>query len=205
MKNLRLKYLEVAGESWEKGRETILLNIEEAAKALSDIKGFSIEEASKVIDNYDKQYQLSIEDFVNKVKAHIDNQPKEFRLIFCIDEMGQYIADNRKLMLNLQTLTETLATKCKGKAWIFVTSQDEIDTLIGDIKSKQANDFSRIQARFTTRLNLSSANVDEVIHKRLLAKKDEAKPELEKLYKKEQNNFRTLFTFGEGARQYQNF
>ncbi len=199
------RYSKIGGESWERGRETILLNIEVAAKALSEVKNISLEEGLKTIDNYDKQYRLSIEDFVNKVKEYIDKQPEGYRLLFCIDEMGQYIAENTKLMLNLQTLSETLSSKCKGQAWILVTAQDEIDALIGDMKAKQANDFSKIQARFVTRLNLSSANVDEVIHKRLLAKDEKSKPELEKLYQKEQNNFRTLFTFGDGTRQFHTF
>ena len=38
--------------------------------------------------------------------------------------------------------------------------------------------FQKIQGRFKTRLSLSSANVDEVIRKRLLHKKDEVCVEL---------------------------
>ncbi|MCE8424530.1 MAG: hypothetical protein J5U17_01975 [Candidatus Methanoperedens sp.] len=37
----------------------------------------------------------------------------------------------------------------------------------------KGNDFSKIQGRFDTRLSLSSANVDEVIKRRILAKKEE--------------------------------
>ena len=48
------------------------------------------------------------------------------------------------------------------KAWIIVTSQQDIDS----ITKTKGNDFSKIQGRFDTRLSLSSANVDEVIKKR---------------------------------------
>jgi hypothetical protein len=41
-----------------------------------------------------------------------------------VDEVGQYIADNTKLMTNLQTVAESLATKCQGRAWIIVTAQE---------------------------------------------------------------------------------
>ena len=42
--------------------------------------------------------------------------------------------------------------------------------------------FSKIQGRFRTRLSLSSANVDEVIQERLLAKRDEVRADLEAEY-----------------------
>lgn len=199
------KYRENSGESWEKGREAIFLEIENFAKTLSQVKGISEEDASKVIDQYESKYKLSIEDFVKKVKDYIDKQPDNFRLIFCVDEMGQYISDNTKLMLNLETIAESLSTICKGQAWIVVTSQEDMETIVGDMSSKQAYDYSRIQDRFATRLNLSSANVDEVIHKRILAKKDQCKPQLENLYQKERNNFKTIFYFSEGSRQYQTY
>ena len=45
-----------------------------------------------------------------------------------------------------------------------------------------ANDFSKIQGRFRTRISLSSSNTDEVIQARLLSKVDEAKDSLEKVF-----------------------
>jgi hemerythrin-like domain-containing protein len=199
------KYEEISNEPWEKGRETIFLEITNFAKALSEVKGISVEDAAKVIDLYEEKYTLSIEDFAKKVKAYIDQQPKGFRLVFCVDEMGQYISEHTKLMLNLQTIAESLATICKGQAWIIVTSQEDIENLIGDMTARQANDFSRIQARFSTRINLSSANVDEVIQIRLLSKDNQCISALNNLYEIEKNNFKTLFHFGEGSRQFRTY
>ena len=73
-------------------------------------------------------------------------------------------------MLNLQTITEDLGTICNGRAWVVVTSQEDIDAVLGEIRGSKANDFSKIQGRFSTRLSLSSANADEVIQSRLLDK-----------------------------------
>ena len=89
-----------------------------------------------------------------------------------MDEVGQYIADNVKLMTNLQTIAESLATKCRGRAWIVVTAQEEMNTVVGEMDQQQSNDFSKIQARFANRMKLTSADVAEVIRKRLLAKND---------------------------------
>jgi hypothetical protein len=73
-------------------------------------------------------------------------------------------------MTNLQTIAENLYTKCKGRSWVFVTSQEDMDAVLGGLKDRQSQDFSKIQGRFGCKLNLSSQNVDEVIRRRLLEK-----------------------------------
>ena len=50
------------------------------------------------------------------------------------------------------------------------------------MKTSTANDFSKIQGRFKTRLSLSSANVDEVIQERLLAKRPEVVEALQQVF-----------------------
>ena len=81
-------------------------------------------------------------------------------------------------MTNLQTIAESLATKCRGRAWIIVTAQEDMDKVSGEMSKQQGNDFSKIQARFHTRMKLTSTNVDEVIQKRLLTKNDAGEVEL---------------------------
>ena len=103
----------------------------------------------------------------------MDAQGPKFRLNFFVDEVGQYIADNVKLMTNLQTIAESLNTKCRGRAWIVVTAQQDMASVIGDMTQSQENDFSKIQARFANRIPLNSADVAEVIQRRLLEKTDE--------------------------------
>lgn len=49
-------------------------------------------------------------------------------MCFLVDEVGQYIGDDSKLMLNMQTVTEELGKECNGKAWVIVTSQQDIDS-----------------------------------------------------------------------------
>ncbi len=199
------KYGEISGSTWVEDRDIILLENENFAQALSAIKNVSYQDALKVIDKYEENYTLSIEDFAGYVKDYIDKQPKGFRLNFFVDEVGQYIANNTKLMTNLQTIAETLATKCKGKAWVLVTSQEDMENVIGQLDKAQGNDFSKIQDRFKIRMKLTSANVAEVIQKRLLKKKKEFYNDLHSLYDVEKNNFKTLFQFGDGCITFKGF
>jgi hypothetical protein len=158
-----------------------------------------------VLDKFRADYRLSIEDFANQVKAYIDEQSPGFRLNFFVDEVGQYIAGNTKLMTNLQTIAESLATKCKGQAWVIVTAQEEMSSIIGEMNSKESNDFSKIQARFSNRMKLTSADVAEVIQKRLLLKNDTGIELLSDIYHHQSNNFKTLFDFADGSQSYKNF
>ena len=41
---------------------------------------------------------------------------KNFRLLFMVDEVGQYIGDDGDLMINLQSLVEEIGTRCMGKS-----------------------------------------------------------------------------------------
>ena len=198
-------YQGIAGIDWETGREQVILEKENIAKAYAKVSGSSEESQKNIIDAYREDYKVSIEDFAEQVNDYIQKQEPGFRLNFFADEVGQYIADNVKLMTNLQTIAESLATKCKGQSWIVVTAQEDMSKVLGDMSKQQTTDFSKIQARFKTRMKLTSQNVDEVIQKRLLKKNLQGETLVGKLYQDEKNNFGTLFDFSDGATTYRNF
>jgi len=198
-------YESTAGRTWQKGREQALLEAKNIAKAYAQATGGDEASAMGILDKYRSQYRVSIEDFAEQVNAHIERQSPDFRLNFFVDEVGQYIAENIKLMTNLQTIAESLATKCRGRAWIVVTAQEEMGTVVGEMGRQQGDDFSKIQARFANRMKLTSADVAEVIQKRLLMKTQEGVRLLSDIYHAQSNNFKTLFDFADGSQTYRNF
>jgi len=202
--SFKAKFQEFSGESWESGREAILLESDNLAKALSSVDDISQESAKDLIDRYAENYSLSIEEFANDVKDYIDTKEDDFRLVFFVDEVGQYIGDNTKLMLNLQTIVETLATVCGGKAWVIVTSQSAVDKLT-NASAQMQNDFSKIMGRFKVKLNLTSQNANEVIQKRLLEKTEEGNRDLSVIYSKVKNSLSSIIHFSDRSRQYQNY
>ncbi|MBC8316504.1 MAG: BREX system P-loop protein BrxC [Desulfobulbaceae bacterium] len=201
----REAYQGIAKKDWTVGREQALLEGQNIAKAYSQVTGTDEAAANGILDRYRSDYKLSIEDFAEQINAYIEGQEDNFRLNFFVDEVGQYVADNTKLMTNLQTVAESLATKCRGRAWVIVTAQEVLDDVVGEMSKKQANDFSKIQARFANRMKLTSANVDEVIQKRLLLKNESGVAILSDVYHEQVNNFKTLFDFGDGSQTYKNF
>lgn len=197
----------IAGRSWEERRPSFGLPTvrKQVNEAYAQVAGIKAGAAPDILKTYQDTYSVSIEDFADEVKAWLDKQPKEFRLNFFVDEVGQFIGNNTHLMLNLQTIAESLNTKCEGRAWIMVTSQEDMDRVIGDRTKQQGNDFSKIQARFKTRVKLTSADVEEVISKRLLEKSEDGAAALRGVYTAESANFKTLFDFVDGAKTYRNY
>ena len=196
-------YAAIAGKPWERGREQHLLEGANIANAYAKAAGGEAAEATGILNRYRTDYKVSIEDFADKVKAYVDAQGKDFRLNFFVDEVGQFI--DVKLMTNLQTIAESLNTKCRGRAWVIVTAQQDMNAVIGDMNERQENDFSKIQARFANRMPLNSADVAEVIQKRLLKKTELGVESLADFYRREANNLRTLFDFADGSRALKNF
>ncbi|MCC5907043.1 MAG: BREX system P-loop protein BrxC [Balneolaceae bacterium] len=172
------------------------------AEVCGSLFGSDPEKYLDILDKFEDKTKFSIEDFAHKVQEFINSKSSGFRLNFYVDEVGQYIAENTKLMLNLQTIAESLATKCKGQSWIIVTSQEDLGSLVGDDRATQSDDFSKIQGRFKIRIPLTSANVDEVIEKRLLAKNEQGEKLLTSLYKSEKDNMATLLSFSDVGIQF---
>ncbi|MDP6997056.1 MAG: BREX system P-loop protein BrxC [Candidatus Poribacteria bacterium] len=175
-------FLRESSLSWLEERDAWEFHRDQVVTALNEVIGQSETSLEKWVDGGAEHFSLTVENLAHWVKQYLDQQGKGHRIMFLVDEVGQFIGNDTHLMLNLQTITEQLGTVCQGRAWVVVTSQEDLDAVLGDLKSSKQQDFSKIQGRFKTRLSLSSANVDEVIKRRLLDKKPIATNPLELAY-----------------------
>lgn len=181
---------------WRAERDSYQFYGSEVAAALSKVLNQRIEDPQAWIDNLDKGLALTIENFAKWVRQYLDQSGGAKRLVFLADEVGQFIGGQSQLMLNLQTITENLGTVCDGRAWVVVTSQEDIEAVVGGAFEKdRSKDFSKIQGRFTTRLSLSGANADEVIQRRLLEKAPAAQDALKALFREKGDILRNQITF----------
>ncbi|WP_024861712.1 BREX system P-loop protein BrxC [Ruminococcus flavefaciens] len=186
------KFEKLSSRDWKTTRGKALLHRDSIIKALVDVRNMTEESAKKYIDDQINNYTTSPEDFAEIVNNYCIKE--KTRVIFLMDEVGQFIGDNTQLMLDLQTCVEDLGKYCHGKTWVVVTSQQELKAMLDSTKEKQ-HDFSKIQGRFDTRLLLSGANADEVIKRRILEKKKTAYTPLESLYETYQSKLGQLINF----------
>lgn len=185
------KFEELSGSKWLEAREDFYFEEDNIVEALAATTRMSQESARNWFNKAEENYSLSIERFAQRVNEYIESKGNDHHVVFLVDEIGQYIGNDVGLMLNLQTVVEDLGTYCGGKAWVIVTSQQDIDS----ITKVKGDDFSKIQGRFNTRLILSSANVDEVIKKRILRKTDVATNTLRLKYQDKESILKNLIIF----------
>ena len=195
-------FKQINGDTWEEKRGAYSFEQDDIIEALVRCNYQSRESVTRLFESDGGGYTLSIDSFTRRIKEYCESKGPNHQVIFLVDEIGQYIGENSSLLLNLQTVVEELGTHLAGKAWVVVTSQADIDSTVVKVKEY---DFSKIQARFDTRLPLSSTNVDEVIKKRILEKKDHYKETLESYYSDKKTILRNLITFSRSGPEMKNF
>ena len=187
------------GNDWADERDAVDFLRDDVVAGLSAALKMSAESAGKWFDDARDTYRINIEGFAELVRAYLDAKGPGHRVIFLVDEVGQFIGKNTQLMLNLQTITEELGVRCNGRAWVIVTSQEDIDATLGEANQSRTNDFSKITGRFHTRLSLSSSNTDEVISQRLLEKTPAAKEALAAVWKAKGDIINNQLSFADHA------
>jgi hypothetical protein len=192
-------FKEMSGKEWENERDAHSLWRDEVIQALSKALGKSEDNVADWYDKSEETFSITIEKFAKQVKQYLDTRGTAHRIVFLVDEVGQFIGQDTHLMLSLQTIVEDLGRLCNGRAWVIVTSQEDIDAIIGEVRGSRANDFSKIQGRFYIRLSLSSSNTDEVIQARLLEKTGPARHALEDLYNDKGDILKNQISFTGGA------
>ncbi len=92
------------------------------------------------------------------------------RIVFVVDEVGQYVARSIPRMFDLQGLAEAFQKK-RGPLWLVVTSQEKLSDVVDSLESRQV-EYARVQDRFPLRVDLLPSDIHEVTSRRVLDKTD---------------------------------
>lgn len=190
---------EITGNPWEQIRLKVLLRKKKIVQALVKI-GYEESTAEAFFEVNRHTFEMTSERLSKLIANYCRERGQKYRLIFLVDEVGQYIGNNTSLMLNLQTVVEDIGNRSRGQAWVLVTSQEKLEATVSNLDSTK--DFSKIQGRFATKINLSSANTDEVIKKRLLEKTDIAADTLVTIYDQEEQMIKNRLSFDHNTTQF---
>lgn len=107
--------------------------------------------------------------FAERALRLLDRRGGEHRrLLFVVDEVGQYVARSVGRMLDLQGLAEAIQ-KRRGPLWLVVTSQERLDDVVDSLEGKQV-ELARVQDRFPIRVDLLPSDIEEVTSRRVLDK-----------------------------------
>ena len=107
---------------------------------------------------------------------------KAVHLVFVIDEMGTFIGDSNDRIGELNGLAEMIGNKGKGKVWLIVTSQQDLEKVV-DRTNFQPALVGRLNARFDLKPHLISDEINKVVSQRILKKRPAHEDVLRTLYK----------------------
>jgi len=151
-----------------------------------------------------KDLPMSVENFCGEIKRYADAQSDNFRLLFMVDEVSQFINNNRGLLLQLQQVVTELATASSGKVWAICTAQQDLSEILSSVGfNTTTEDYGKIMGRFEIRVPLVGTSDDEITRIRILSKKPEKIFDLQELYKQERSAIDTQFDLPASYHAYQ--
>lgn len=146
------------------------------------LPGITIESVRKAIME-DKE-NVSPEAFCSELKEYIDRKKeKNYRLLFLVDEVSQFISNREYLLLQLQEVVTGLNKYCGDKVWVACTAQQDLSQLMSNMQIVETSeDYGKIMGRFEVRVSLKGTQTEYITQKRLLDKTPEGARLLGKLW-----------------------
>lgn len=151
---------------------------------------------------------VSVEAFAAEMKEYLDHKNnRNFRILFFIDEVSQFIGEHRDLLLQLQSLVKRLDEVCESQVWISCTAQqtlEEVVTKVGGSISNPEDEVGKILGRFEVRASLQGTSPEYITQKRILDKKGEVELQLSELFEKKKAMLDAQFILPSTYQAYKN-
>ncbi len=189
---LESAYQQEFGDAWRSaaGRDDLLTVRRRLAEILPKVDPAEYNDraaAKNALSDMFRHQKITAESIADELVAWVDAQPttggKVQHLVFVIDEMGTFIGDSNERIGELNSLAEMIANKGKGKVWLIVTSQQDLEKVV-DRTNFQPALIGRLNARFELKPHLISDEINKVVAERILKKHPSEEPALRALYQR---------------------
>lgn len=160
---------------------------------------------TKIMNN---DVSVSVESFAAEMKEYIDSkQNRNFRILFFVDEVSQFIGEHRDLILQLQSLVKRLEEVCESRCWIACTAQqtlEEVVTNVGGNTTNPEDEVGKILGRFEVRASLQGTSPEYITQKRILEKKGDVEITLGEMFEKDKAKLDAQFVLPSTYKAYSN-
>jgi len=196
------------GRAWVEEREDFLFvrsTVAEALQVIAPEAYRSRQEALDALEMVEQGQRLTVSDLAERLVDYVDEMAEAGdperppRLVFILDEIGQFIGTDDQKLLELQSIAHAFANRGKGKLWLIVTAQAKLGDIIGGVE-RMAVQFSKIGDRFNTRLALTAEDVEQVLEGRILQKKEDRIPDVKSFYHQVEGRLAVLSTLPGASR-----
>ena len=162
------KHVEKAGLNWDYEIDAFYFSpsIHEAlVQELPNTFSRQIDCAELLFKHYPQVQDISTDELLQIIRQTLTLDGKFPLTLIVLDEVQQYISEDSQRSINVQELVETCSKSFDGRLLLIGTGQTAITG---------TSNLKKLEGRFTVRIELSDADVDEVIRQVILEKKPQA-------------------------------
>lgn len=133
----------------------------------------------------------SPEDAVKAIQDMLKFRRPGATLFLVVDEVSQYVLSQSDRVERLRAFAEQLGARLKGKAWLLALGQQKLE------EEADASFLVKTKDRFPQKLrvHLAPTNIRDVVHRRLLQKRQDAEAPLRNLFEQHRAELK-LFAYG---------
>ena len=168
------------GRTWDEAKRLPMTAINEASRVRHELdpKTFNAPDSwarSRV------HAEISPRKLAERVLQLSEARADGRRVVFVVDEIGQYTSRELSRIGDLQGVVESFSQVGNGRIWLIATSQEKLEAVV-DIWEKNRSDLVRLKDRFAYPVDIKSTDIREVASHRVLAKTAAAESVLRPLY-----------------------
>jgi hypothetical protein len=175
----KARFQEVAkGRTWDSLKNDLLLGVTFAARIVPEFYS-DIWPDEKSFNNTKINARYGEDERVTQMLELVERRSGSKRVIFIIDEVGQFLEGSPQLILNMQGLAENLKNLGLGNAWVIATAQQTLP---------ETGPLYKLKDRFpeARRVDIESSDIREITYRRLLRKSPAGEDKLRKLFKEKE-------------------
>lgn len=177
-------FLQVTGRSWSERRHVALAR-NEASHALSLLRPQTYPNPDSWI-RAAREPVVTPDWFADRVLELLRRRGGEKkRLVFIVDEVGQYVARSEQRMYDLMGLAHAVQKK-RGALWLVVTSQEKLEDVVDSLEGRRV-ELARVRDRFPITVDLVPSDIEEVVGRRVLEKTAEGAEAVRRIFRAHRN------------------
>lgn len=181
---------ELAGKPWAEVRRNptfFLKFFYEAAARVAPEHFASADEVKKALALAEDGELVNVSFLVRECLNHLDRQDKldpsrPHRLLWVLDETGQWIAADKDRLSSVQAFIEELGVAGRGRVMAIVTTHGDMSAIYAEAQALEA-EMKKIAGRFWLTPALTTENIELVLEERLLKKTADGAAALRELFR----------------------
>jgi hypothetical protein len=177
-------FVQVTGRSWSERRHVALAR-NEASHALSRLRPATYPQPDSWVRSA-RDPVVTADWFAERALALLQRRGAgKKRLVFVVDEVGQYVARSEQRMYDLMGLAHAVQKK-RGAIWLVITSQEKLEDVVDSLEGRRI-ELARVRDRFPTTVDLVPSDIEEVVARRVLEKTADGAEAVRTLFRAHRN------------------